>query len=88
MSEAVEKAPRILVGQVVSDKMDKTITVLVERRVKHPLYQKYVRRSTRLLAHDETNECKEGDKVSIEQCRPMSRRKSWRVCKIIERAAP
>jgi small subunit ribosomal protein S17 len=88
MSEAVERAPRILVGQVVSDKMDKTITVLVERRVKHPLYQKYVRRSTRLLAHDETNECKEGDKVSIEQCRPMSRRKSWRVWKIIERAAP
>ena len=67
---------RTLVGQVVSDKMDKTMTVLVERRVKHPLYKKYIRRSTKLHAHDEENACKVGDLVSIEQCRPLSKSKS------------
>ena len=80
------KAPRTLVGQVVGDKMDKTITVLVERQVKHPLYEKYVRRSTKLHAHDEANECRAGDTVSIEQCRPLSKRKSWRLHKVLERA--
>ena len=77
---------RTLVGQVVSDKMDKTMTVLVERRVKHPLYKKYIRRSTKLHAHDEENACKVGDLVSIEQCRPVSKTKSWRLHEIIERA--
>jgi len=80
------KAPRTVVGQVVSSKMDKSITVRVERRVKHPLYKKYVRRSTKLVAHDEANECLEGDMVAIEECRPLSKRKSWRLQKIIERA--
>ncbi len=76
-----------LVGQVVSDKMDKTMTVLVERRVKHPLYKKYIRRSSKLLAHDEENACRVGDLVSIEQCRPLSKSKSWRLREILERAA-
>ena len=77
---------RTLTGEVTSDKMDKTITVLVERKVKHPLYKKYVRRSTKLHAHDGANECKIGDKVSIEQCRPLSKSKSWRLHEILERA--
>jgi small subunit ribosomal protein S17 len=77
---------RTLTGQVVSDKMDKTMTVLVERRVKHPLYKKYIRRSTKLHAHDEENTCRVGDLVSIEQCRPLSKSKSWRLHEIIERA--
>ncbi len=87
MTEQNTKAKRTLVGQVVSNKMDKTIAVSVERRVEHPLYKKYVRRSTRLLAHDENNECKEGDKVAIEECRPLSKRKAWRLQRVIERAA-
>ena len=86
MSESQEKASRTLIGEVTSDKMDKTITVLVERLVKHPLYKKYVRRSTKLHAHDENNDCHAGDVVSIEQCRPLSKTKSWRLHKIIERA--
>ncbi len=77
---------RTLVGQVVSDKMDKTMTVLVERRVKHPLYKKYIRRSTKLHAHDEENTCRVGDLVSIEPCRPVSKSKSWRLHEILERA--
>jgi small subunit ribosomal protein S17 len=75
-----------LIGQVVSHKMDKTIAVRVERRMEHPLYKKYVRRSTKLLAHDESNACREGDTVAIEECRPISKRKSWRLQKVIERA--
>lgn len=86
MNEQSNKVSRTLTGQVVSDKMNKTITVLVERRVKHPLYKKYVRRSTKLHAHDEHNECNAGDMVSIEQCRPLARHKSWRLHKILERA--
>ena len=85
MSEQHQKV-RTLTGEVTSDKMDKTITVLVERKVKHPLYKKYVRRSSKLHAHDESNECKIGDKVSIEQCRPMAKSKSWRLHKILVRA--
>ena len=77
---------RPLIGRVVSDKMNKTVTVLVERRVKHPLYKKYIRRSTKIHAHDETEDCKVGDAVSIVQCRPLSRTKSWRVHEIIARA--
>lgn len=80
------KSPRTLIGQVVSNKMDKTIAVRVERRVEHPIYKKYVRRSTKLLVHDEANECREGDMVAIEECRPISKRKSWRLQRIIEHA--
>lgn len=70
---------RVLTGRVVSDKMDKTVTVLVERRVMHPLYKKFIRRSKKYAAHDEANLCKEGDVVQIEECPPISRRKSWLV---------
>jgi small subunit ribosomal protein S17 len=77
---------RLLTGKVVSNKMDKTIAVSVERLVKHPIYGKYIRRTTKLLAHDEINECKEGDTVSIKPCRPMSRRKSWVLVRVVERA--
>ena len=77
---------RLLTGKVVSNKMDKTIAVSVERLVKHPMYGKYIRRTTKLLAHDENNECKEGDTVSIKPCRPMSRRKSWSLVRVVERA--
>ena len=77
---------RPLVGRVVSDKMSKTVTVLVERRVKHPLYKKYVRRSTRIHAHDEAGHCHMGDTVSIVQCRPLSKTKSWRVHEVVARA--
>ena len=77
---------RLLTGKVVSNKMDKTVAVSIERLVKHPMYGKYVRRTTKLLAHDEKNECKEGDTVSIKPCRPMSRRKSWVLFRVVERA--
>lgn len=70
---------RVLTGRVVSDKMDKTVTVLVERRVMHPLYKKYIRRSKKYAAHDEANLCKEGDVVTIEECPPISKRKAWMV---------
>ncbi|MDH3281490.1 MAG: 30S ribosomal protein S17 [Gammaproteobacteria bacterium] len=81
-----DKRARSVSGRVVSNKMDKTIAVLVERRVIHPLYKKYIRRSTRLLAHDENNECNEGDTVLIQACRPLSKNKSWRLVEVIERA--
>jgi small subunit ribosomal protein S17 len=86
MSEQV-KNTRSETGRVVSDKMDKSITVLIERKVPHPIYGKYVKRSTKLHAHDENNECKQGDLVSIEECRPISKTKSWRLSKILERAS-
>ena len=86
MSE-VKATTRALVGRVVSDKMDKTVTVLVERKVKHPLIGKIVRRSKKFHAHDENNECREGDLVVIEESRPMSKTKTWRVSKIVEKAA-
>ena len=87
-SGGVHKAAteRLGYGKVVSNKMDKTIAVSVERLVKHPMYGKYIRRTTKLLAHDEGNECKEGDTVSIKPCRPMSRRKSWVLVRVVERA--
>lgn len=85
MTESV-KQPKTLAGHVVSAKMNKTISVLIERTVQHPLYGKYMRRSTKLLAHDENNECKEGDFVVIESSRPISRRKSWRLQKVVTRA--
>ncbi|HPE78519.1 MAG: 30S ribosomal protein S17 [Chromatiaceae bacterium] len=77
---------RTLQGRVVSDKMDKSITVVIERRVKHPIYGKFVRRSTKVHAHDENNECQIGDLVVVEQCRPLSKTKKWRFIKLIERA--
>ena len=75
-----------LVGRVVSDKMDKTVTVLIENRVKHPLYGKYVLRSKKYHAHDEANQYKEGDKVEIQETRPLSRTKSWVVSRLVEAA--
>ena len=78
---------RLLTGKVVSNKMDKTIAVEIERVVRHPTYGKFVRRTTKLLAHDEKNEAREGDTVSITPCRPLSRRKSWRLLAVVERAS-
>jgi small subunit ribosomal protein S17 len=86
MSEQ-ESNNRTLVGQVVSDAMDKSITVTVERRVKHPVYGKFLRRSTKVHAHDEANECHVGDTVMVEQCRPLSKTKTWRLVKVLERAS-
>jgi small subunit ribosomal protein S17 len=81
------KGARTLTGRVVSDKMHKTIAVEIERLVKHPTYGKYIRRTTKLLAHDENGTSKEGDVVTITPCRPMSRRKSWRLLEIVAKAA-
>ena len=89
MTEAAKteaKLHRTLVGRVVSDKMDKTVTVLIENRVKHPLYGKYVLRSKKYHAHDEANQYKEGDKVEIQEGRPLSRTKSWVVSRLVEAA--
>jgi len=83
-----EKVVRTLSGRVVSDKMDKTVTVLVERKVKHPLLGKVIRRSKKFHAHDENNECHEGDLVVIQECRPLSKTKTWSVSKVVEKAAP
>jgi small subunit ribosomal protein S17 len=83
MAEAIV---RTLQGKVVSDKMDKTITVMVERRVKHPIYGKFVKRSTKLHAHDEQNECQIGDTVTVRECRPLSKSKSWMLVSVDERA--
>lgn len=80
------KTNRRLTGRVVSNAMDKTITVLVERRVKHPLYGKFIRRSTKVHAHDEDNACSPGDWVTVEQCRPLSKTKTWRLHEILEKA--
>jgi small subunit ribosomal protein S17 len=85
--EQQTKSKRTLTGQVVSTKMDKTIAVVIERRVEHPIYKKYMRKSTKLLAHDENGDCKEGDTVAIEECRPLSKRKAWRLQRVITRAA-
>ncbi len=84
MSE--EKVLRTTTGRVVSNKMDKTVTVLVERQVKHPMYGKYMRRSSKFKVHDEENTCNEGDLVTITECRPISKNKSWRLVDVIERA--
>ncbi len=77
---------RTLTGRVTSNKMDKTITVVIERLVKHPVYGKYIRRTTKLHAHDENNECREGDLVAIRQCRPLSKTKSWMLATVVKRA--
>ena len=81
------KKPRTLTGRVVSNKMQKTIAVEIERLVKHPQYGKYIRRTTKLLAHDEKGESHEGDTVTITPCRPLSRHKSWRLVAVVEKAA-
>jgi small subunit ribosomal protein S17 len=85
MSEQAE-VKRTLIGKVISNRMNKTATVLIERKVKHPIYGKYIRRSTKLHVHDAENTCQEGDTVTIQQCRPLSKSKSWRLVDIVERS--
>jgi small subunit ribosomal protein S17 len=87
MSEENKKQTRTIVGRVISDKMDKTVSVAVERLIKHPMYGKYIRRTTKVLAHDANNECKSGDRVAISECKPISKNKAWAVVNVIERAA-
>ena len=82
-----ETKARMATGKVVSDKMDKTITVLVERTEKHPLYGKFIRRSTKLHAHDENNECQIGDTVKVVETRPYSKSKTWNLVQVVEKAA-
>ena len=82
MSEKI----RTMQGRVISDKMDKSIVVAIERMVKHPIYGKYIKRTTKLHAHDENNECGLGDLVAIHECRPLSKTKSWTLVNIIEKA--
>jgi small subunit ribosomal protein S17 len=86
MTTDTPQTERTLSGRVISDKMDKTITVVIERLVKHPVYGKYVRRTTKLHAHDEHNECRTGDLVTIRQCRPLSKTKAWTLVAVLERA--
>jgi small subunit ribosomal protein S17 len=86
MSEQ-QSTNRTLQGRVISNKMQKSITVLVERQVQHPVYGKYIRRSTKVHAHDENNECQMGDVVVVEQCRPLSKTKSWRLLRVVSRGA-
>ena len=86
MSEQSSVA-REITGRVISSKMEKTITVLVERRVQHPVYNKFIKRSTKFHAHDERNECNEGDLVTIAQCRPLSKSKSWRLVRVDEQGS-
>ena len=88
-NNAVNEAKNIrtITGKVVSNKMDKTVAVSVERKVKHPMYGKYVRKTAKYLAHDEENACNEGDIVTIAECRPISKNKSWRLVEIVERAS-
>jgi small subunit ribosomal protein S17 len=87
MSDNTNQTLRTVEGRVVSNKMAKTVTVLVERQVKHGLYGKYIKRSTKLHAHDEENSCKEGDVVRVTETRPLSKTKTWRVVEIVSRAA-
>ncbi len=82
-----KKTKRTLVGRVVSDKMDKTVSVAIERLIKHPIYGKYIRRTSKVMAHDANNECKAGDRVAISEGRPISKNKSWSVVSVIERSA-
>jgi small subunit ribosomal protein S17 len=84
--KAADKPQRTLTGKVVAAKTAKTIAVEISRVVKHPMYGKYMRRTTKLLAHDETGDAREGDTVTISPCRPISRRKSWRLVAVVERA--
>ncbi len=84
--KAETKGRRTVVGRVISNKMDKTVSVAIERLVKHPVYGKYIRRTTKVLAHDENNECKSGDRVTISECRPVSKHKAWQVVNVVQRA--
>ena len=84
---AEDRKVRTLIGRVVSNKMEQSVAVVIERLVRHPVYGKYIRRRTKLLAHDETNNCKEGDRVAIVECRPISKRKSWKVVEIIQKSS-
>lgn len=81
-----EQKIRTVQGRVVSNKMDKSITVAVERKVKHPIYGKYIKRTTKLHAHDETNQCNVGDLVSVRECRPLSKTKTWALVEIVTKA--
>ena len=81
-----EQSTRTVQGRVVSNKMDKTITVAVERKVKHPIYGKFIKRTTKLHAHDETNQCNEGDVVTLRECRPLSKSKNWTLVNVITKA--
>ncbi len=81
-----EKKQRSLTGIVTSNAGEKSATIMIERRIKHPLYGKYIKRSTKLRVHDEANECNQGDTILVEQCRPMSKTKSWRLVKVIAKA--
>jgi small subunit ribosomal protein S17 len=82
-----EKVLRTQTGSVISDRMDKTVTVLIERKVKHPLYGKFIKKSTKLHVHDENNECSLGDTVQITECRPLSKTKSWTLVKVVDKAS-
>ncbi|MDG2271852.1 MAG: 30S ribosomal protein S17 [Halioglobus sp.] len=84
---AVEKRVRLATGKVVSNKMDKTITVLIERREKHPVYGKYMTRSSKIHAHDESNQCAIGDTVTVAECRPLSKTKTWKLLEVVVSAS-
>ena len=87
-NEKLEKSnTRKIIGRVVSNKMDKTVSVAIERLIKHPVYGKYIRRTSKVLAHDENNSCNEGDRVAISECRPISKHKSWKVVDMVEQVA-
>lgn len=86
LKEPEKIVQRTVTGRVVSNKMNKSVSVAIERLIKHPVYGKYVRRTSKVMAHDENNECKIGDRVEISECRPISRHKSWKVVSVIERA--
>jgi len=84
MTEQNDKVEHTMTGRVVSDKMDKTITVAVERLIRHPVYGKYIRRTTKVHAHDENNECRTGDTVVIKQCRPLAKTKAWSLVRVVD----
>ncbi len=86
-TQAAEKTQRTILGVVTSNAGDKSATIRVERRIKHPLYGKYIKRSSKIRVHDENNECNPGDTILVEQCRPMSKTKSWRLVKVVDKAA-
>jgi small subunit ribosomal protein S17 len=86
-AEAVSSTKRTLQGVVTSNAGDKSATIMIERKIKHPVYGKYVKRSSKIRLHDEANECNKGDTILIEECRPMSKTKSWKLVKVVEKAA-
>lgn len=84
--ENIDNVERRVIGKVVSDKMDKTVSIAIERLIRHEVYGKYIRRTSKLKAHDENNECRIGDTVAISECRPISKTKAWTVVEVLERA--